>query len=219
MDNEKKKNMKKLVAQEDIAFIICEGNIKSEIDSPVKTKESSVKFKNKTDENKVKLTNKQKLLLEGARLRLGDEYDASYYSEGHPPDGKSACVDVVYYAYKKIGVNLQKKVNADLRSNPGIYPAKGDYAINHRRCPNLIVWFRRFTKSLDRKSKGKSLSGWKPGDVVFWSLTNDGVADHCGIISDKKTDDGVPLAIHQFPPECKEEDVLNDWVIMGHFRW
>ena len=166
-----------------------------------------------------KLPKKQKLLLDGARSRLGDIYDASYYSEGEPPEGKSACVDVVYYAYKKIDVDLQKKVNADLRANPSLYPAKGDYAINHRRCPNLIVWFKRFTKNLTKKTDKKNLSQWKPGDVVFWSLTDDGVADHVGIISEKKKNNGIPLVIHQFPPVCKEEDVLKDWVIMGHFRY
>jgi len=163
------------------------------------------------------LTKKQNALLEGARSRLGDIYDASYYAKGHPPDGKSACVDVVYYAYKKIGIDLQEKVDADVRSQGRLYPNLGDRAINHRRCPNLIVWFRGFITSLTKKTDRKHLKQWQPGDVVF-CLQNDGVADHVGIISDYKTDKGVPLVIHQFPPKCKEEDVLNRWVIMGHFR-
>jgi len=215
-ENKKKKNDKNLNGEKGNPG---KSSIHKKGKSYVKSGDYLFGFEKKSNKNKVKLTKKQKLLLEGARSRLNDEYDASYYSGGHPPDGKSACVDVLYYAYKKIGVDLQKKVNGDIRNNPGIYPAKGDYAINHRRCPNLIVWYKRFAKSLDKKTDEKSLPKWKPGDVVFWSLTNDGVADHCGIISDKKSEDGVPLVIHQFPPECKEEDVLNDWVIMGHFRW
>jgi len=166
-----------------------------------------------------KLPKKQRLLLDGARSRLGDVYDADYYVEGEPPKGRSACVDVVYYAYLETGINLRDEVDRDLRANPSIYPAKGDYAINHRRCPNLIVWFRGFAKELTKKTDKKNLSEWKPGDVVFWSLTNDGVADHVGIISEIKTKDGIPLVIHQFPPACTEEDVLNRWTIMGHFRY
>ena len=166
-----------------------------------------------------KLPEKQKKLLDGARSRLGDIYDASYYAEGEPPEGKSACVDVVYYAFLKIGVNLRDEVDRDIRANPSIYPAKGDYAINHRRCPNLIVWFKAFSQNLTKKTDKKNLAEWKPGDVVFWSLTNDGVADHVGVISERKTDEGVPLVIHQFPPTCEEEDVLNHWTIMGHFRY
>ncbi len=166
-----------------------------------------------------KLPEKQRNLLDGARSRLGDIYDASYYSEGEPPKGKSACVDVVYYAFLKIGVNLRDEVDRDIRANPSIYPARGDYAINHRRCPNLIVWFKAFSENLTKKTEKKNLAEWKPGDVVFWSLTNDGVADHVGVISEVKTDEGVPLVIHQFPPSCKEEDVLNRWTIMGHYRY
>lgn len=161
---------------------------------------------------------KQESLLSGARARLGDEYDSDYYSGGYPPDGKSACVDIVNYAYLKMGVDLREKVNGDIQSSPDLYPVRRDYDINHRWCPNTIVWFRRFTVSLPVKTDEKNIKTWKAGDVVFWSMADDGVADHCGIISDKKTGNGIPLVIHQFPPECKEEDVLNRWVILGHFR-
>lgn len=160
------------------------------------------------------LSRNQKLILEGARSRLGDRYDSGYYSYGYPPQGRSACVDVLYFAFKKIGIDLQVEVNRDMRQNPGPYPAHRDYAINHRWAPNLFVWFKRHARSFS----GKSLSEWEPGDVIFWSLTGDGVADHCGIVSDKKNPDGRPLVVHQFPPTCREEDVLNRWQIMGHFR-
>ena len=160
------------------------------------------------------LSKKQRALLKGARSRLGDKYDSGYYSKGYPPEGKSACVDVIYFAYKRIGINLRKEVNDDIQKNPNLYPVNRDSAINHRWSPNLIVWFRRHTTVLSKKK----ISTYQAGDVVFWSLTGDGVADHCGIISDRKTKYGIPLVIHQFPPECKEEDCLNYWPIMGHFR-
>lgn len=166
-----------------------------------------------------KLPEKQKKLLDGARSRLGDVYDASYYAEGEPPKGRSACVDVVYYAYLNMGVNLRDEMDKDIRANPSLYPAKGDYAINHRRCQNQIVWFKAFTKILTKKTDKKNFMEWQPGDVVFWSLTNDEVADHVGIVSERKTEEGIPVIIHQFPPTCREEDVLNRWTIMGHFRY
>jgi uncharacterized protein YijF (DUF1287 family) len=166
----------------------------------------------------VKLTKHQQALLDGARSRLGDVYDDSWYAEGYPPAGRSACVDIVYFAYKNINIDLQTEVNSDIESNRQLYPAVGDNAINHRRCPNLIVWFGRYAKSLTIKTDKKNLPQWKPGDVVFWSMKNDGVADHIGLISDQKTPEGVPLAIHQAAPVCAEEDALNSWKIMGHFR-
>ncbi|MCE1245542.1 MAG: DUF1287 domain-containing protein [Firmicutes bacterium] len=167
---------------------------------------------------KIKLSARQQKLIEGARSRIGDVYDDSWYADGFPPAGRSACVDIVYFAYKNNNFDLQTKVNEDIKQNSGLYPAVGDYAINHRRCPNLIVWFSRFAKKLPLETDKKHIAQWKPGDVIFWSMQNDGVADHIGLVSDQFSPDGVPLVIHQAAPTCVEENAMNTWKIMGHFR-
>lgn len=153
----------------------------------------------------------QQALLSGARSCLGDVYDAGYYSGGPPPKGRGACPEVVYYAYKKIGIDLQNAVDKDIRKTPSLYPNRRDRNIDYRWCPNLIVWFKRHRQSLPTDGD------WRPGDVVFFSLLDDGVADHVGIISDRKKG-ARPLVIHNFPPRCREDDWLHRATIVGHFR-
>ncbi len=165
------------------------------------------------------LTGRQKALLSGARSCLGDRYDAAYYRGGPPPKGRGACTDVLYYAFLRTGVNLQDEVDRDIRSSPRLYPAKGDRNIDYRRCVNLIVWFKGFAKSHTLRRDTKMLVQWQPGDVVFWSWSDDHGADHCGIISDRKNAKGVPLVIHNLGPTCVENDVLRNWEAIGHFRY
>ena len=144
----------------------------------------------------------------GARTCVGERYDASYHAGGPTPPGRGACPEVPYYAFKAIGRNLQKEVNADIRRQPGGYPLLRDDNIDYRWCPNLIVWFKRHTRAV---------LDWQPGDVVFWSLTGDGVADHVGVVSDRKAGARY-LVIHNFPPACTEDDSLGRWAVVGHFR-
>lgn len=144
---------------------------------------------------------------------MGERYDAGYYAGGPPPRGRGACPEVLYYAFKAAGRNLQKEVNADIRRQPRGYPLLRDDNIDYRWCPNLIVWCKRH---LTPVPQGR-LQNWLPGDVVFWSLTGDGVADHVGVVSDRKAGSRY-LVIHNFPPACTEEDSLNRWPIVGHYR-
>ncbi|MGE0488936.1 MAG: DUF1287 domain-containing protein [Vulcanimicrobiota bacterium] len=153
------------------------------------------------------LDDQQKALLAGARSCLGDVYDSGYYTGGPPPKGRGACPEVVYYAYLKIGVDLQAEVDRDLRANPSLYPSRRDRNIDYRWCPNLIVWFSRHTKTLPRDSD------WRAGDVVFFNLLGDGVADHIGIVSDKPGH-----VIHNLGPRCVEDRALERLRIVGHFR-
>lgn len=153
------------------------------------------------------LTARQKLLLEGARSRLGDIYDSGYYSSGYPPAGKSACVDILVFACQKADIDLKKSVNDYISLYPHKFPeARRDRAIDHRWVPNLFVYFsnKNHAQSLTIETDPAAIAQWQPGDFVFWSLTGDGITDHCGVISNKKSKDGKrPLVIHQFPPKCK----------------
>ncbi|MBI3924382.1 MAG: DUF1287 domain-containing protein [Armatimonadetes bacterium] len=158
------------------------------------------------------LSARQKKLLQGARSCLGDAYDAGYYEGGPPPRGRGACPEVVYYALKAAGIDLQERVDQDILAHPELYPNRRDRNIDYRWCPNLIVWFRRHTTRLP-------LDGpWQAGDVVFWSLLDDGVADHVGMVSDRQSHRGASCVVHNFPPRCTEEPVLSRWRIVGHFR-
>ena len=149
----------------------------------------------------------QEKLIQGARKTLGDTYDDGYYGGGPPPAGRGACTDVIYSAFLSAGINLQDRVEEDVAIAPSGYPNLGDRNINYRRAPNLIMWFRRHSESLPLDSD------FEPGDVVFWSLLNDGVADHVGLVSV-----GEDVVIHNMGPSCREEPVLRAYTILGHFR-
>jgi uncharacterized protein YijF (DUF1287 family) len=79
-------------------------------------------------------------------------YDPSYfqldYPNGDVPQDKGVCTDVVIRAYRKIGIDLQKEVHEDMKSNFSKYPkiwglTKPDKNIDHRRVPNLMTFFTR----------------------------------------------------------------------------
>jgi uncharacterized protein YijF (DUF1287 family) len=80
-----------------------------------------------------------------------------------------------------------------------------------------MVFFRRFGTELTREVSARTLSQWQPGDIVSWDLTPGGLT-HIGIVSDKKSANGMPLVIHNLGG-CREENVLTSWKITGHFRY
>lgn len=151
-------------------------------------------------------------VIQAARARVGDLYDAGYYAGGPPPAGRGACPEVIYYGLLAVGIDLQREVESDILAHPGLYPNRRDRNIDYRWCPNLIVWFRRHTRVLP------PYQDWRPGDIVFWSLLGDGVADHVGLVSDRKDHRGKLLVIHNLGPRCSEDAALSRWPIVGHFR-
>ena len=42
--------------------------------------------------------------------------------------------------------------------------------------------------------------------------------DHVGIVSDRRGPRGVPLVIHDVGPTPSEDDRLDTWTVLGHFR-
>lgn len=55
-------------------------------------------------------------------------YDPSYfqldYPNGDVPADKGVCTDVVIRAYRKLGIDLQKEVHEDMKSDFDAYPKK-----------------------------------------------------------------------------------------------
>ena len=79
-------------------------------------------------------------------------YDPAYYSIDYPngdvPADCGVCTDVIIRAYRILGIDLQKEVHEDMCSNFEAYPKKWglsgtDSNIDHRRVPNLMVYFSR----------------------------------------------------------------------------
>jgi uncharacterized protein len=161
-----------------------------------------------------------------ARSQIGVtvQYDPAYsriaYPMGDVPQARGVCSDVVIRAYRKADVDLQALVHNDMQINFPRYPKlwglkKTDSNIDHRRVPNLEVFFKRQGKAL---ADVQTAGSFKPGDIVSWRLGN-GLA-HIGIVSDKKSFFGSrPMVIHNIGQGTQEEDVLFSWRIVGHYRW
>lgn len=150
-------------------------------------------------------------------------YDPRYFSIPYPngdiPSNKGVCTDVIIRAYREIGVDLQKEVHQDMKSNFNLYPKiwglkTTDKNIDHRRVPNLMLYFKR--KGAE-KSITTNPKDYIPGDVVCWNLG--GAITHIGIVVDKKSNDGKRyLIVHNIGAGQVLEDCLFDFKIIGHYR-
>lgn len=153
------------------------------------------------------------------------EYDPAYvvlkFPNGDVPARTGVCSDVVVRAFRKLDIDLQKELNADMRRNFAAYPrkwglAKPDANIDHRRIPNLMTYFARQGKSLATSTQS---SDYKPGDVVAWDLG--GGMTHIGIVSDtvSTTDANRLQIVHNIGAGTQLEDRLFAWRIIGHYRY
>jgi uncharacterized protein YijF (DUF1287 family) len=151
-------------------------------------------------------------------------YDPKYFELSYPngdvPSDKGVCTDVVIRAYRKVGIDLQKEVHEDMKSNFSKYPkhwglSKPDKNIDHRRVPNLMTFFTRHgvTKPISNNPKD-----YLPGDIVCWNLG--GTVTHIGIVVKKKSADNQRhLIVHNIGGGQVIEDCLFNYKIIGHYRY
>ena len=166
-------------------------------------------------------------VIESARhqLQTTTHYTQDYrvipYPNGDLPEDTGACTDVVIRAFRNAGVDLQKEIHEDMTANFAAYPQKWglpgpDTNIDHRRVPNLQVFFSRKGKSLPVTNSAQS---YKPGDVVTWDLDGKGMT-HTGLVSNTWDDQKKRyLVIHNIGGGVVEEDHLFTWKITGHYRY
>lgn len=164
-------------------------------------------------------------LVEAARTQVGVTlgYDPAYrriaYPGGDVPLATGVCTDVVIRALRAQGLDLQQRVHEDMRRHFSAYPRhwglkRPDPNIDHRRVPNLMTWFDRQGLSL---KVGQAAADYQPGDIVTWGLGRG--LQHIGIISDRRSREGTPLALHNIGQGTREEDILFRWPILGHYRF
>jgi uncharacterized protein len=166
-------------------------------------------------------------LIEAAKQQIGVtvSYDPAYrklaFPGGDVPREAGVCTDVLIRAYRDgLGVDLQKLVNADMKQAFGDYPKtwglkRTDPNIDHRRVPNLQVFFKR-------KGAAKQIPSdpgeYLPGDIVTVMLP--GNLPHIALVSDQMTDDGSrPLVIHNIGGGARMEDMLTAFQITGRYRF
>lgn len=168
-----------------------------------------------------------KRLVEAAIERTSHRvtYDGSYRSLAYPggdvPDNIGVCTDVVVRAYRAgLGIDLQKALHEDMAGNFAAYPkiwglSRPDRNIDHRRVPNLEIFFKRHGRTLP---VSQNPGDYKPGDLVTWRIP--GNLPHIGVVTDRRSWDGRRLLIaHNIGRGPKLEDMLFDYRISGHFRY
>jgi uncharacterized protein YijF (DUF1287 family) len=160
-----------------------------------------------------------------AQVGITRLYDGSYqplkYPGGDVPLERGVCTDVVVRALRSSrGMDLQQLVHEDMRAHWGDYPnqrrwglRKPDRNIDHRRVPNLMVYFQRAGYALAPASEP---SAYLPGDIVAWDLGR-GIL-HVGVISDRKSVTGTPLVVHNIGAGTREEDILFRFTVIGRYR-
>ncbi|MEP3892285.1 MAG: DUF1287 domain-containing protein [Hellea sp.] len=165
-------------------------------------------------------------VVEAARLRTQADvrYDPKYvklaYPFGDVPADTGVCTDVIIRTYRNaFGFDFQKAVHEDMRRSFASYPKiwglkRPDKNIDHRRVPNLEAFLKRQGAAVPIT---KNPEDYKPGDIVSWRLG--GRLPHIGIVSDKKTEWGTPLIIHNVGAGPVEDDLLFNTDINGHFRF
>ena len=90
-----------------------------------------------------------------------------------------------------------------------------DTNIDHRRVPNLQVFFSRQGQSLQVTHDP---GNYQPGDLVTWLLDNN--LPHIGIVVDRRSEDGKrPLIVHNIGAGPMLEDRLFAFKITGHYRY
>jgi len=153
-------------------------------------------------------------------VRYVSEYVRIPYPGGDVPADTGVCTDEIIRSYRAVGVDLQKEVHEDMAQHFPEYPHRwgrthADSNIDHRRVPNLMVFFQRKGESLPMTTKATDYS---PGDLVTWDLGR-GVP-HIGIVVDRNSDwSGRYLIVHNIGEGPKMEDVLFHWKITGHYRY
>ncbi len=155
----------------------------------------------------------------GVTLTYDPAYVALTFPGGDLPRDRGVCTDVVIRALRDAwGIDLQLAVNRDMKAAFDTYPAlwgldRPDRNIDHRRVPNLQTLFARIGAEVPLD---EGPTPYLPGDIITWKLP--GNLDHMGIVSDRRTAEGVPLILHNIGAGAKEEDILFAYPMTGHYR-
>ncbi|WP_226666190.1 DUF1287 domain-containing protein [Microbulbifer aggregans] len=160
------------------------------------------------------------------RTKQNVTYDGSYFSIGYPngdvPGNIGVCTDVVIRSYRALGTDLQVLVHEDMAESFSAYPSNRiwgltgtDRNIDHRRVPNLQIFFARHGEVLPN---GSTADGYGAGDIVTWMLP--GNLPHIGIVTNRISPvSGNPLIVHNIGAGPVLDDMLFSYEITGHYRF
>ncbi len=119
-----------------------------------------------------------------------------------------------------LNADLQALVHNDMRKAFTQYPRnwglkRPDPNIDHRRVPNLAVFFNRSKAALPVT---KVAEDYRPGDLVAQMLP--GNLPHIAIVTQRYNAEGTRLlVVHNIGAGTRIEDRLFEFPITGHFRY
>jgi hypothetical protein len=153
--------------------------------------------------------------------RYEPKYVAIPYPNGDVPADTGVCADEIVRVYRAVGVDLQKLVHEDMVRAWPEYPRKWgarrpDRNIDHRRVPNLQIFFLRHGETLAVTTDAQD---YAPGDIVTWNLLKDGDLPHIGIVVNARSPSGRWMVEHNIGAGPELADVLFDWKVTGHYRY
>ncbi len=158
------------------------------------------------------------------RTKHAVSYQPAYvkipYPGGDVPANTGVCTDVVIRSYRALGLDLQQLVHQDMQRHFRQYPknwglTRPDTNIDHRRVPNLQVFFKRHGQS---QPTSDNPADYRTGDLVTWMLP--GNLPHIGIVVHHRSADQIrPLIVHNIGAGPQLEDVLFNYPITGHYRY
>jgi len=171
-------------------------------------------------------------------LRLNEllEEDITYgyevYPEtGYPDNDVWISTDVISVVLNDVGYDLMELIYADMEAHKEDYPLD----IKGRNEPLKYVDFRdvffqeQFFKrnalelplEFDPADPNLEIQ-WQPGDILYFQFDPENpYMDLGGFVSSRTNDQGVPLVImisKEFG-SVSEVDVLNEYTIVGHYRY
>ncbi|MDP9051070.1 MAG: DUF1287 domain-containing protein [Acidobacteriota bacterium] len=172
-------------------------------------------------------------LAEAARKQVGvtTGYDPKYtripYPNGDVPRSTGVCCDVIVRAGRDaLSLDLQKLVHEDMGKDFAAYPKtwsmqNPDANIDHRRVPNLEIFWRRNGCELWHSSGTTAGNGFPVklavGDILTWRLN--ARWPHVGIVVGES-----PFStriVHNWGNGAEESALLTfaPHRAIGHFRW
>src|SRR6266700_2789295 len=94
-------------------------------------------------------------------VRYVSDYVGIPYPGGDVPANTGVCTDEVIRIYRSVGIDLQKEVHEDMVHNFDVYPhgrqRHPNTDIDHRRVPNLMVFFARKGTALPKSLRPSGL--------------------------------------------------------------
>jgi len=167
------------------------------------------------------------------RTRFEVAYEDAYYAIDFPngdiPSDKGRAEDLVVRSYRALGVDLQQRVNQDIKQHFAEYPQifgrkSADPNIDHRLTANLQRFFRRcgaeilVTNQEGEEVPSREAADYLTGDVVTWRLAGGG--SHIGIVVPGPGEHrDSPWVVHNMGGGPVWENCLLDFKITGHYRY